>query len=116
MDTNGLHEQSPYMQNLAARFKGLSADLQARLDGLGECWGDDTTGRQFVSEYADPRDGLVKGIGEFGLVMDSTVDGITTMAVRFERLEDENVHSLRNLGLSGDGPHISGPEGRPGKE
>ncbi|MFI6444299.1 WXG100 family type VII secretion target [Kitasatospora sp. NPDC050543] len=113
VDTDGLHLQMPHLQQLATRFLSLHLNLQARLEGLGECWGDDPAGKEFVEQYANSRDGIIDALGGIGEVVHSTADGVTTMAVNFERLESDNVFSLRNLD---GGPHITEPKGRTGKK
>ncbi|MDI5963747.1 WXG100 family type VII secretion target [Streptantibioticus silvisoli] len=97
VNTEGLHRQLPYVENLAERFRGIGTSLQGRLGELGECWGDDTTGEQFFGQYEAPREQMFQGIGDSADVLDSTAQGIDTMARNYERLEDENVTAVRSL-------------------
>ena len=120
VNTDGLHEQMPYMQELAEQFHGIGSNLRAVLDDLGECWGDDATGQQFLEQYTQPKEQILEGIGDTGDVLDSTADGIKTMAVQFERLEEENIAAVKQLAPSdidtdGSGSGDHGPDGRPGK-
>lgn len=116
VDTEGLHLQMPYMETLGAHFKSLHADLQARLDGIGDCWGHDATGKEFYSHYADPRDGILDGINGIGDVVINTSVGIKTMSVQFERLEDANIAGIGDLHLNDNSLHVPGSEGRTGKK
>ncbi len=97
VNTDGLHEQMPYMQELAMNIRSVGTNLQARLNELGDCWGDDAAGQQFFEQYGNPRDQIVGGVSDVGDVLDSTSQGIDTMAVQFDRLEDQNVSAARQL-------------------
>jgi hypothetical protein len=96
-DTDGLHEQIPFVQELAANFRAIGTNLQAKLDALGPCWGPDAGGQEFYGQYAEPRDQILEGTSDTGDVLDSTVDGIKTMAVQLAHMEDENEASARQL-------------------
>ncbi|MFD7905909.1 WXG100 family type VII secretion target [Kitasatospora sp. NPDC059722] len=109
VDTDGLHLQLPYVQQLAARFKGIAGGLEGRLSDLGPCWGDDATGEEFFKQYDAPHQEIHKGIGGIGQVVHSTAEGIRTMAVNFERLEDNNIESVRRIN-TGAGEHRPAPE------
>jgi uncharacterized protein YukE len=97
VNTDGLHEQMPYMQELAMNIRSVGTNLQARLDELGDCWGGDATGQQFITQYGTPRDQILGGVSDVGDVLDSTSQGIDTMAVQFDRLEQENIAVVRQL-------------------
>ena len=100
VDTDGLRNQLPYVQQLAARFRDIGTSLEGRLGELGECWGDDATGRQFYSQYATPRTQIIESAGQMGELVDSMHDGIRTMAVNLERMEDQNIEATWRLRTS----------------
>ncbi|MCG7202649.1 WXG100 family type VII secretion target [Streptomyces arenae] len=95
VDTARLSQSAPQMQELAARIRSVATKLDGRLEALGACWGDDESGRQFLEQYAEPKRQLSEGITGAGHVLDSTVDGIRTMAKGFARTEEANVEALR---------------------
>ncbi|MFE4627276.1 WXG100 family type VII secretion target [Streptomyces mirabilis] len=97
VDTNGLRNQLPYVQQLAARLRDIGKSLEGRLGELGECWGGDAAGRQFHEQYATPRKQIVDATGQMGGLVDSMHDGIRTMAVNLERMEDQNIEVTRRL-------------------
>ncbi|MEU2336371.1 WXG100 family type VII secretion target [Streptomyces sp. NPDC006654] len=116
VDTAALDRSAPQMLELAGRIRSIATKLDGRLEALGACWGDDESGRQFLEQYAEPRRQLSEGITGVGNVLDSTVDGIRTMARGFARTEEGNVEALRAItpstaagsGAAGDGhatPH-----------
>jgi len=113
VNTDGLHNQIPYMQELAEQVRGIGTGLQARIEELGDCWGDDDTGQQFYNQYATPRDQILEGVSGTGDVLDSTADGIKTMATQYQQLEDENVFAVRQL-QPGDNSGPDDPDG-PGR-
>ncbi|MCS0606300.1 WXG100 family type VII secretion target [Streptomyces sp. LP11] len=97
VDTARLDQAAPQMQELAARIRSVATKLDGRLEALGACWGDDESGRQFLEQYAEPKRQLSAGITGAGTVLDSTVDGIRTMAKGFRQTEEQNVETLRAL-------------------
>jgi hypothetical protein len=102
VDTDGLHNQLPGVQDLAARFRDIGKSLEAHLDALGECWGDDPSGKQFSELYATPRKQILEGVGNMGQAVDSLHDGIKTMAVNFGRVEAQNsdmAHGLKGTAV-----------------
>ncbi|GAA4794630.1 WXG100 family type VII secretion target [Streptomyces ziwulingensis] len=113
VDTARLEQAAPQMLELAARLRSVATKLDGRLESLGACWGDDESGRQFLEQYAEPRRQLGEGITGAGNVLDSTVDGIRTMARGFARTEEQNVETLSALtpapgSASGGGPSAHG--------
>ncbi|PWI42166.1 hypothetical protein [Streptomyces sp. ICBB 8177] len=103
VDTEGLGEQLPYVQQLAGRFRDVSKTLSDRLDDLGECWGTGPTGQQFYGQYAQPKEQVLDATGQMADVVDSMHDGIQTMAVNLDRMENENIDATRRLS-TGDTP------------
>jgi uncharacterized protein YukE len=101
------------MQELAEQVRGIGTGLQSRIEELGDCWGDDDTGQQFYNQYATPRDQILEGVSGTGDVLDSTADGIKTMATQYQQLEDENVFAVRQL-QPGDNSGPDDPDG-PGR-
>ncbi|MBC3841049.1 hypothetical protein GXW82_14445 [Streptacidiphilus sp. 4-A2] len=101
VNTEGLHDQMPYLRELASRFTGIGTSLEATLGAIGQPWGD-ATGQQFLQSYDTPHQQILDGISQTGEVLDSTGDGIDTMAKNYQTLEDENVTAARSLD-TGDG-------------
>ncbi|MEU6028859.1 WXG100 family type VII secretion target [Streptomyces tauricus] len=97
VDTARLEQAAPQVLELAARIRSVATKLDGRLESLGACWGDDESGRQFLEQYAEPRRQLGEGITGAGNVLDSTVDGIRTMARGFARTEEQNMETLSTL-------------------
>ncbi|MFJ8158965.1 hypothetical protein [Streptomyces sp. NPDC094468] len=97
VDTDGLHRQLPYVQQLAARFRDAGTHLEGLLGELGECWGDDAAGAQFLEQYRTPHTQIIDTTGQMGDLIDSMHDGIRTMASGLDRLEDQNIKDVQNL-------------------
>lgn len=97
VDTERLDQAAPQMQELAARIRSIATKLDGRLESLGACWGDDESGRQFLEQYAEPKHQLSEAITGMGDVLDSTVDGIRTMAKGFARTEEQSIEAVRAL-------------------
>ncbi|MFJ5521223.1 WXG100 family type VII secretion target [Streptomyces griseoluteus] len=109
VDTAGLNEALTQVRHLGARLEAVQQGLMSRLEGLGECWGDDEGGRQFLEEYAKPRKQLVEGTASLAKAVESVHEGVRTMAVNLERLEERNIEAARALRGHGiDTPRTSG--------
>ncbi|WP_427924628.1 WXG100 family type VII secretion target [Streptomyces sp. cg40] len=108
VDTEQLEQAAPQMQELAGRIRSIATKLEGRLESLGACWGDDESGRQFLEQYAEPKQQLSAGITGAGNVLDSTVDGIRTMAKGFAQTEEQNVETLRAVTPAADSVTTSG--------
>ncbi|MBK6014469.1 WXG100 family type VII secretion target [Streptomyces sp. MBT53] len=108
VDTERLEQAAPQMQELAGRIRSIATKLDGRLESLGACWGDDESGRQFLEQYAEPKRQLSDGITGAGNVLDSTVEGIRTMAKGFARTEEQNVETLRAVTPAADSVTTSG--------
>lgn len=108
VDTERLEQAVPQMQELAGRIRSIATKLDGRLEALGACWGDDESGRQFLEQYAEPKRQLSAGITGAGNVLDSTVDGVRTMARGFARTEEQNVETLRAVTPAADSVTTSG--------
>lgn len=108
VDTARLDRSAPQMQELAGRIRSIATKLDARLESLGPCWGDDESGRQFLEQYAEPKRQLSDGITGVSDVLHSTVDGIRTMAKGFARTEEQNIEAVRALTPATDNVTASG--------
>ncbi|MFE2422675.1 WXG100 family type VII secretion target [Streptomyces hokutonensis] len=108
VDTEQLEQAAPQMQELAGRIRSIATKLDGRLESLGACWGDDESGRQFLEQYAEPKRQLSAGITGAGNVLDSTVEGIRTMAKGFAQTEEQNVETLRAVTPAADSVTTNG--------
>ena len=117
VNTEGLNAQLPYMQELAEQLRSVGTSLEATLAELGPCWGSDAAGQQFLGQYDNPRQEWLDGVSGASDVVDSTAQGVQTMAVQFDRLEEQNVAAVRQLQPSdSSGPRtVDDPDSRTGK-
>jgi uncharacterized protein YukE len=115
VNTDGLLAAAPGLNDLASRVRDVYTALSARLDELGQPWGDDQTGEAFLANYQDPKEQLLTGIDSTGSVLGSTADGVVTMAKGFAQTEAENRAAI-NLGSESGGgnPGSTGRTGAPG--
>lgn len=103
VDPEGLAKNAPNVRAFSGQLRGVVTRLQSGLASLGECWGDDPMGKAFSSQYLIPRDEMLSGLADAADVLDSTADGLETMAKGFAQTEDQNVANARHLiGTSGD--------------
>jgi hypothetical protein len=70
-------------------------------------------GKAFASQYLNPRDEMFEGLSSAADVLDSTADGLETMAKGFAQTEDTNVANARHL-INGSGDTHTGSAGGTG--
>lgn len=97
VDIEGLGRAIPVVHHLAGRIRSIGTQLEATLAEIGECWGKDKNGEQFLSQYQKPRDNIFEALAGIGDVLDSAADGIHTMSKNYERQENDNVLELQRL-------------------
>ncbi len=102
VNTQGLENAVPGIEQLATRFADILSSLSDTLNGLGEPWGTDPSGKDFVKNYSDPNQKVVNGIGDTKKVVESTADGVRTMAEGFAATEEQNQASIDVGGSSSD--------------
>jgi uncharacterized protein YukE len=102
VDPESLAKNAPNVRAFSNQFLEFVGRLQSGLDSCGECWGDDPMGKAFANQYLNPRDEMLKGLHGTVDVLNSTADGLETMAKGFAQTEDQNVVNARRLLGSGD--------------
>ena len=88
VNTDGIVKPVNDMRDSGGQITGALRDLQGKLAALGECWGDDVTGQQFLSQYAEPRTQLLGGSDALGGVVQNVADGLTAMAKAYQAVDD----------------------------
>jgi hypothetical protein len=70
----------------------IGSYLQNALGGLGDFWGNDHVGNEFVATWNPSIQSLQDTISGIGDGMRATSDGITTSANLYQRANDINTH------------------------
>jgi uncharacterized protein YukE len=102
VNTDGMLAAAPGLYDLANKMTSAVGELTNRLSELGSPWGDDQTGQEFVSKYQSPADQVIQGANSAASVLQSTADGVVTMAKGFDGTEQENKASI-NVGNGSNG-------------
>jgi uncharacterized protein YukE len=102
VNTDGMLAAAPGLYDLANKMTSAVGELTNRLSELGSPWGNDETGQEFVSKYQSPADQVIQGANSAASVLQSTADGVVTMAKGFEGTEQENKASI-NVGNGSNG-------------
>jgi len=98
VDTHGIARNMSGFRELGNQVRVASEYLHGNLEELGACWGEDSSGRQFAEQYLPAKDQMADGTRALYTVLQSTADGIETMARGFARTEQRNAeaaHALR---------------------
>ncbi|MGW1029008.1 WXG100 family type VII secretion target [Streptomyces sp. NPDC002577] len=113
VDPDGLAKNAPNVRAYSDQMRQVVTRLQTRLDELGNCWGDDPMGKSFEEQYLTPRDQMISGLLGVVDVLDSTADGLETMAKGFHATEDQNTSAARSFERGTNDTHTgSVPETR----
>jgi uncharacterized protein YukE len=97
VDPDGLAKNAPNVRAYSDQMRQVVTRLQSRLDELGDCWGDDPMGKAFAEQYLTPRDQMISGLQGIVDVLDSTADGLETMAKGFHQTEEQNTAAARGF-------------------
>ena len=97
VDPDGLAKNAPNVRAYSDQMRQVVTRLQSRLGELGDCWGDDPMGKAFEEQYVTPRDQMISGLQGIVDVLDSTADGLETMAKGFHATEEQNTASARSF-------------------
>jgi uncharacterized protein YukE len=96
-DPDSLAKTAPYVRAYSDLMRQVVTRLESRLAELGDCWGDDSMGKAFEEQYRTPRDQMISGLHGIADVLDSTADGLETMAKGFQQTEDQNTATARSV-------------------
>ncbi|MFI7499928.1 WXG100 family type VII secretion target [Streptomyces sp. NPDC049687] len=105
VNPDGLAKTAPYLRAFSDQWAQIGARLEARLDEFGNCWGDDEMGKAFEEQYLEPRNQMMEGFKGIAEVLDSTADGMETMAKGFQATEDQNTATARGFERGASSPH-----------
>ncbi|SHH05850.1 WXG100 family type VII secretion target [Streptoalloteichus hindustanus] len=94
VDTERLGKVSGDAENLAVRLERIYDNLLSRTQEVGQCWGDDKTGKSFEQNYLANSKDVLTAMREMSSVVRSMRDGVNTMAKGFRRTEANAVDTL----------------------
>ncbi|MFF4799266.1 WXG100 family type VII secretion target [Streptomyces sp. NPDC001351] len=109
VDPDRLAKNAPQVRAFSDQMRQVLSQLETRMNELGDCWGDDPMGKAFAEQYVTPRDQMVEGLQGIVEVLDSTADGLETMAKGFHQTEEQAKATAHGL-QRGTDTH-SGPVG-----
>ncbi|MEW2113723.1 hypothetical protein AB0945_00730 [Streptomyces sp. NPDC005474] len=109
IDTDGIGAGATGLRAAAAQLASIIATLDSGVDAQHQPWGDDRIGQEFAKQWVGPKNDLLDSGRDLARVLESSADGIETMAKGFGATEDDNIDSLR--GLNGDLSTDTSPSG-----
>jgi uncharacterized protein YukE len=89
VDPDRLAKNAPQVRAFSDQMRQVLSQLESRMNELGDCWGDDPMGKAFAQQYLTPRDQMIDGLKGIVDVLDSTADGLETMAKGFHQTEEQ---------------------------
>lgn len=105
VNPDGLAKTAPNMRTVSDQARQILTRLQSNLDALGDCWGDDPMGKSFEEQYLTARKQMFDGMQGIVDVVDSTADGLETMAKGFHQTEEQNTANARGFERGTGGTH-----------
>lgn len=121
VDTDAMMKGAASLGNLAGQVQTIFGNLSSALAAAGRAWGDDENGQTFQSGYEETHESLLDGMSETSQALDSTQQGVVTMAQGFAETEAQNLAAV-NAGSddadsgSGSGHGGSGDDGHDAKD
>ncbi|MGW3118217.1 WXG100 family type VII secretion target [Streptomyces sp. NPDC001107] len=106
VDPDRLAKNAPQVRAFSDQMRQVLGQLESRMNELGDCWGDDPMGKAFAQQYLTPRDQMIDGLKGIVDVLDSTADGLETMAKGFHQTEEQAKATAHGL-ERGTGTHAS---------
>lgn len=97
VDSDGVAAPVGGLRDLGDRLNAIGHSLQRRLDALGPCWGDDSTGRGFEQQYIQPRNQMLVGVPSLGEVLGTVADRLETMSRDYAHTEEQAVKLARRI-------------------
>ncbi|MGW2525295.1 WXG100 family type VII secretion target [Streptomyces sp. NPDC001617] len=102
VNPDGLAKNAPNVRAFSDQMRQVVGRLEERLGALGDCWGDDPMGKSFENVYQEPKEEMLTGLRGIVDVLDSTADGLETMAKGFHATEENNTSTARSFERGGD--------------
>jgi hypothetical protein len=97
VDTGALAKAVPPTRQLAEHVLNVKSSALGRLNELGEPWGDDVFGQQFLEQYLGPASNLLDGFESVFEALSSMADGVDTMHKGLTRTEQQNAEVAEAL-------------------
>jgi uncharacterized protein YukE len=103
VNPEGLAVPASNMRELGSRLDALLKHMESTLDGLGQPWGEDKTGKGFLKQYNPAREQVLEGLQSMAESVFGVADGLDTMRKGFEKTEQDVVDASNRLVRDPDG-------------
>jgi uncharacterized protein YukE len=107
VNPDGLAAPASNMRALGSRLDALLKHMESTLDGLGQPWGDDKTGKGFLKQYDPAREQVLEGLQSMAESVNGVADGLDTMRMGFQRTEQDVVDAANRLARDPGGTTLS---------
>jgi len=94
VDPEKLFAQGERFAAAGATSKQIALRLHNLLASLGDCWGDDETGKAFFKTYGEQRDVLLEGMYGVEGLLEMIAGGLRTMAKKYKDANDANQNTV----------------------
>lgn len=89
-DRDGLRLNGGSLDQVAGTVKKILDRHHAAVDAIGDCWGDDTVGKEFAGKYEPSRDEFDQYADKLVDALCSSADSVRDSAHRLDRTEHDN--------------------------
>ena len=103
VNPDGLAAPASNMRSLGSRLDALLKHMESTLDGLGQPWGEDKNGKEFLKQYNPAREQVLEGLQSMAESVYGVADGLDTMRKGFLKTEQDMVDAANRLARDPDG-------------
>jgi hypothetical protein len=98
VDTDQIKKAIGTLESIWSKLDAAGRDLLDRSNELGECWGDDKTGKKFREKYWDPHEKAIDAAVQGAKVLKDATEQVQDMVKAYEQTEQRATEDAENLG------------------
>ncbi|MGW2637366.1 WXG100 family type VII secretion target [Streptomyces sp. NPDC001348] len=98
VDTEQIRQAIGTLEGIWRRLDQAGRDLVDRSNELGDCWGDDKSGKKFHEKYWDPHENAIDAAVQGAKVLKDATEQVQDMVSAYEQVEQNATDTATNLG------------------
>ncbi|MEU8718506.1 hypothetical protein [Streptomyces sp. NPDC048663] len=97
VDTEQVRKAIGTLEGIARRLDAAGRGLVDRSNELGDCWGDDKSGKKFHEKYWDPHEDLIDAAVQGAKVLKGATEQVQEMVKVYEQVEQQATGTAAGL-------------------
>jgi hypothetical protein len=98
VDTDQIKKALHTLEGIWRSLDKAGRDLVDRSNELGECWGDDKSGKKFREKYWDPHEKAIDAAVQGAKVLKDSVERVQDMVKVYEQVEQRASETAADMG------------------